>query len=217
VYDMQGRSIGPRLDHIQENSLREVAHRVKNHLNSLQSMLTLQLRESEGETKVISILTDSINRIKSMGRLYDRLQYDPSVATIGLRGYLETLISDIVSTGGREEYVDVHLDAEDLQISIEQGASIGLILNELATNSLKHALPEGRPGWISVSVRSSGTHIEARVSDSGPGVSPDYLDQTRERLGMQIVTAIVGQHGGEFILGNPDASLFLVRLPRMLD
>ncbi len=216
VYEMQGRSIGARLDHNQENALREVAHRVKNHLNSLQSMLTLQLLESEGETKVVSILTDSINRIKSMSRLYDRLQRNPSVATVGLNEYLNTLISDIVSTGGREEYVDVQLDAEDLQITIEQGVSLGLILNELATNSLKHAIPEGTPGWISVSVKSAGTHIEARISDSGPGVSADYLDQTRERIGMQIVTAIVGQHSGEFVLEDPESSLFLVRLPRIV-
>ncbi|HKK49698.1 MAG TPA: PAS domain S-box protein [Alkalispirochaeta sp.] len=217
VYDMQGRSIGSTLDDIQETSIREVTHRVKNHLNSLQSMLNLQLRESAGESKIVSILTDSINRIKSMSRLYDRLQQAPSVASIGLKGYLDTLISDIVSTGGRQEQVQVHLDVEDLQLTVEQGVSLGLILNELATNSLKHAIPQGATGWISVSVKSTGPYIEARVSDSGPGVSPDYLDKSREQLGMQIVTAIVGQHQGEFILEDPDHSSFLIRLPRMLN
>jgi len=217
VYDMKGRSIGSKLDDIQENSIREVTHRVKNHLNSLLSMLDLQLRESAGEAKVVSILTDSINRIKSMSRLYDRLQQAPSVASIGLKGYLDTLVSDIVSTGGRQEHVRVDLDVEDLQLTVEQGVSLGLILNELATNSLKHAIPQGTPGWISVSVKSTGPYIEARVSDSGPGVSADYLDKSREQLGMQIVEAIVGQHSGEFILEDPDTSTFLVRLPRMLD
>ncbi len=217
VYDMRGRSIGSKLNELQENSLREVNHRVKNHLNSLQSMLDLQLLESEGEAKVVSILTDSINRIKSMSRLYDRLQHAPSVATIGLKEYLSTLISDIVSTGGRQKHLEVRLDVEDLQLTVEQGVSLGLILNELATNSLKHALPEGRPGWISVSVKSTGAYIEARVSDSGPGVTADYLDQTRERIGMQIVTAIIGQHNGDFVLEDPERSVFLVRLPRILD
>lgn len=217
VYDMRGRSIGSQLDEIQETSIREVTHRVKNHLNSLESMLNLQLRESAGEAKVVSILTDSINRIKSMSRLYDRLQQAPSVASIGLKEYLDNLISDIVTTGGQQEYVEAHLDVEDLQLTVEQGVSLGLILNELATNSLKHAIPQGTTGWISVSVKSAGPHIEARVSDSGPGVSAEYLDQTRERIGMQIVTAIVGQHEGEFLLEDPDSSSFLVRLPRMLD
>ena len=145
------------------------------------------------------------------------LQQAPSVTTIGLKGYLDTLISDIVSTGGRRESVAVHLDVEDLQLTVEQGVSLGLILNELATNSLKHAIPQGSPGWISVSVKSTGPHIEARVSDSGPGVSADYLEQTRAKIGMQIVTAIVGQHSGEFFLEDPESSVFLVRLPRMLD
>ena len=217
VYDMQGRSIGSKLDENQENAIREVSHRVKNHLHSLQSMLDLQLRESLGEAKVVSILTDSINRIKSMSRLYDRLQQAPSVASIGLKGYLDNLISDIVSTGGRQEHVQAHLDVEDLQLTMEQGVSLGLILNELATNSLKHAIPQGTTGWLSVSVKSTGPHIEARVSDSGPGVSADYLDQAREGIGMQIVTAIVGQHEGEFLLEDPDSSTFLVRLPRRPD
>ena len=100
------------------------------------------------------------------------LQQAPSVTTIGLKGYLDTL---------------------------------------------KHAIPQGSPGWISVSVKSTGPHIEARVSDSGPGVSADYLEQTRAKIGMQIVTAIVGQHSGEFFLEDPESSVFLVRLPRMLD
>ncbi|MFW5827984.1 MAG: sensor histidine kinase, partial [Alkalispirochaeta sp.] len=163
------------------------------------------------------ILTDSINRIKSMTRLYDRLQQAPSVASIGLKGYLDTLVSDIVATGGRQDHIRVDLDVEDLQLTVEQGVSLGLILNELATNSLKHAIPHGTPGWISASVKSTGPYIEARVSDSGPGVSADYLDESREQLGMQIVEAIVGQHSGEFSLEDPDTSTFLVRLPRMLD
>ncbi len=217
VYDMQGRSIGSRLDEIQDNAIREITHRVKNHLNSLQSMLDLQLRESAGESKIVSILTDSINRIKSMSRLYDRLQQAPSVTSIGLKGYLENLVSDIISTGGRDEHVRADLDVEDLQLTVEQGVSLGLILNELATNSFKHAIPHGTSGWIAVSVHSAGPYIEARVSDSGPGVSADYLDKNREQLGMQIVSAIVAQHSGEFLLEEPNTSTFLVRLPRIFD
>lgn len=217
VYDMRGRSLGANLDHMQENALREVNHRVKNHLNSLQGMLSLQLLDSEGETKVVSILTDSINRIKSMSRLYDRLQQAPSVTSIGVREYLDTLISDIVSTGGRQDQVEASLDVEDLQLTIEQGVSLGLIMNELVTNSLKHAIPHGSTGRISVSVKSAGPYIEVRVSDSGSGVAADHLDQTRENIGMQIVTAIVEQHNGEFLLEDPKNSVFLVRLPRLFD
>jgi PAS domain S-box-containing protein len=84
-------------------------------------------------------------------------------------------------------------------------------------NSLKHAVPQGNSGWISLSVKSAGTHIEARVSDSGPGLPADYLGQNRETLGMQIVTAIVGQHDGEFYVEDAETSTFLVRLPRLMD
>ena len=217
VYDMRGRSLGAKFDEIQENALREVNHRVKNHLNSLQGMLSLELFDSAGETKIVSILTESINRIKSMSRLYDRLQQAPSIASIGLKEYLESLVSDIVSTGGRQDQVETHLDVEDLQLTIEQGVSLGLIVNELVTNSLKHAIPRGGTGQISISVRSAGAYIEARVSDSGTGVAADYLVQTGEQIGMQIVTAIVEQHSGEFVLEDPENSVFLVRLPRIFD
>lgn len=217
VYDMRGRSLGSAIDEDQQTALREVTHRVKNHLNSLQSMLNLQLEESKGETKVVGILTESINRIKSMSRLYDRLQQAPTVTSISLKEYLESLVSDIVSTNGRQENLESHLDVEDLQLTVEQGVSLGLVLNELVTNSLKHAIPQGSSGWISVSVKSAGTHIEARVSDSGPGIPADYLHRNRATLGMQIVHAIVGQHSGEFSLEDPGSSTFLVRLPRMMD
>ena len=215
VYNMHGRSLRANFEQIQENTLREVNHRVKNHLNSLQSMLYLELFESESDSKIVSILTNSINRIKSMSRLYDSLQNAPSVTSIGLKAYLESLIADIVATGGREDSVEVSLDVEDLQLTVEQGVSLGIILNELATNSLKHAIPQGGSGSISISVHSTGTYIEARVSDSGPGVPADYLDQTRESIGMQIISAIVGQHSGEFFLEDPECSLFVVHLPRL--
>ena len=214
VYDMRGRSLTSQLDEDQQNALREVNHRVKNHLNSLQSMLDLQLRESEGETKVVSILTESINRIKSMSRLYDRLQQAPSVKSIGLKDYLESLVSDVLSTNGRQEELESYLDVEDLQLTVEQGLSLGLVVNELLTNSLKHAIPRGSSGYISVSVKSAGTHIEVRVSDSGPGLPADYLDHNRETLGMQIVSAIVGRHDGEFSVEDAASSTFLVRLPQ---
>lgn len=217
VYDMKGRSLAGDREDDRNAALREVSHRVKNHLNSLQSMLHLQMEESEGEEKVVEVLTDSINRIKSMSRLYDRLQQAPAVKSIDLRDYLQNLVADIVKTGGRRDSVDIDLDVEDLQLTIEQATSLGLILNELVTNSLKHAISPGAAGRISVAVRSAGSHIEARVADSGPGVPPDYLEQNRSHLGMQIVTAIVGEHGGEFLLEDPESSRFLIRLPRMLD
>lgn len=215
VYDMQGKSLGGDAERSRRDALREVSHRVKNHLNSLQSMLNLQLKEAKREKRVVGILTDSINRIKSMSRLYDRLQKAPEVHGISLREYLDALVSDLVATGGRQESVTPYLEVEDLQLTIEQATSLGLIINELVTNSLKHAISPGSSGWIRISVRSAGRHIEARVSDSGPGIAQDSGKETSGSLGMQIIEAIVGQHNGEFRLEDADHATFVVRLPRL--
>lgn len=217
VYEVNHGSRGTRADDDRRNALREINHRVKNHLSTLQSMLDLQLEESRGEDKIVGILTDSINRIKSINRLYDRLQVAPEAKSINLRDYLDGLLADLVKTGGRDEHVEIRRDVEDLQLTVEQATSLGLVLNELVTNSLKHGIPENDDGWISVSLGSEATHIALEVSDSGPGVPPDYLEEHSETLGMQIITAIVSQHEGEFFLKDPSTSTFVVRLPRIID
>ena len=217
VYDMKGRSLQAHSEWDRRNALREVNHRVKNHLASLQSMLSLELRRAERENNVVDVLTASINRIKSMSQLYDRLQHAPEVNGISLHDYLHGLISDVLSTGGRGDQVESRVDVEDLQLTVEQATSLGLILNELITNSLKHAISSDETGWISVTVKSTGSYIEARVADSGAGLPPDYLERGSANLGLQIVEAVVGRHDGEFILEEPGSSRFLVRLPRMVD
>jgi len=216
VYELNGRSIRSDPDGTRRTTLREVTHRVKNHLNSLQSMLSLQLEASQREQTVVQILSESINRIKSMSRIYERLQEDPEITSVGLQAYVKALSADILATGGRDESVAIDYDVEDLHLTVEQATSLGLIINELMTNSLKHALPVGTPGTISIAIRSTGAYIEARVSDSGPGVPSFRHESNPDNLGMQIVLAIVGQHRGEFRLESSGSSTFLVRLPRIV-
>jgi two-component sensor histidine kinase len=179
-------------------------------------MLNLELLHSRDDERAAQILADSINRIKTMSRLYDRLQGAPDVTTVDMQSYVRALATDVGRSQRESRAVHLDVEVDPLHVVVDQAISIGLIVNELVTNSLKHAIPAGRSGTIHIRVHGRSGYIELRVSDSGPGVDADYLERRSDSLGIQIVTAIVERHGGEFTLEDPEHSAFLVRLPRRL-
>ena len=218
VYDITDRvlrtSSWQRVAVEKETLLREVHHRVKNNLNSLQGMLKLQLMEHQHDDAIVSALAESINRIKTMTRLYERLQSSQDVRVVRLQDYVHKLANDLVSTIRDTEHVELNLDVADEGLEIELAIALGLVLNELLTNSLKYAMSDDEKGRINISVQLKQQYVELAISDSGPGVSPDYLDTHGTTLGLQLVKALAEQHGGSIELNDPASSRFLVRLPR---
>lgn len=216
VYDITNRE--PRVPSPQRAAdsleLREINHRVKNHLQSLQAMMSMEVQNARDDKKLAEILTLSINRINTMSRLYDRLQEKPDVKTVALKEYLSSLVDDIAETGERSQAAEISLEIDDLHVLIEQAVSVGLILNELITNSIKHNPVDSSPAAISVVLRGRERYIEVEVSDSGTGLPADFLETHHDTLGIQIIDAIVSKHGGSFELFDPGSSGFRVRLPR---
>ncbi|NBC29778.1 MAG: PAS domain S-box protein [Spirochaetes bacterium] len=220
VYDITERSTGTRdLERELEKRellLREAHHRVKNHLASLEAMLQMQLRADSGDIDPVSVLTESVNRVKTMSRLYDRLSRAPSAYHVDLKDYIEELIAELVSTTAPthiEVTADTRIAAEDTDV--DTAVTIGLVANELVTNSLKHAITEqGDPTQVHVTLTSESTELILDVSDSGPGVPEDFLERNRSSLGIQLVTAVAQQHGGSLELMDSARAWFRVRLPR---
>ncbi len=216
VYDITDRR--PRVlsleSPIDRAELREVHHRVKNHLQSLQAMLSMEVQNAKDDKKLSDVLTSSINRINAMSRLYDRLQDKPEVKTVALKEYLLALAHDIAESGERSQPAKISIEVDELHVLIEQAVSVGLILNELITNSLKHSPDGSGSAEIGVAVRGRERYIEVEVWDSGTGLPADFLDTHHDTLGIQIIDAIVAKHGGSLELFDPDRSGFRVRLPR---
>lgn len=196
--------------------LREVHHRVKNHLAFLEAMLRMQSRNDPADIDPVGVLTESVNRVKTMSRLYERLNHAQDDYRVDLKHYLEGLVNELVKTtapAGNDASSECRI--EEASTDVDTAIAIGLVTNELVTNTLKHAITDvGGATRIRVELRQTDTEFMLEVSDSGPGVPENFLDRNRASLGIQLVTAVAEQHGGALEHADPGSARFRVRLPR---
>jgi PAS domain S-box-containing protein len=208
--------------------LREVHHRVKNNLNTLSSILYLQREHHADEERVAEILTVSINRIKTMSSIYERLHQAHTSTHVDLADYLGRLARDLVETGNVNAEIHLEMEIRSLEVDIDTGISLGLVVNELVTNSLKHAFGEtggtregGGTIYLSAEkapAAGAGTETApsgfiVEVADTGRGLPADFDLSSENTLGLQLVQAVAGQHGGSVELRDPAHAHFRVTIP----
>ncbi len=171
--------------------LGEIHHRVKNNLAVISGLLQLQLMK--GENAQLS-LEDAVNRIQSIATVHEILYNTENFNVINLDKYLEKLTLNIAKTN--PSFIsDIKLNSniEEVDLSINQAVPVGLLLNELITNSLKHAFKNEDPGSISINVTNSGNNsIQLSYSDSGTGFDKSLLDQG-ESLGYKLIQSLLLQ------------------------
>jgi PAS domain S-box-containing protein len=177
--------------------LRETHHRVKNSLQIVSAMLSLQERvASSAELK--AGLTDAAMRIRTVASLHEQLHRAQSTTAVELSTYLQSLCKDLETTIGGAELV-VEFSGETLWIANERAISIALIVNELATNALKHAYPGGS-GVVRVSFsRIEGERLQIVVEDEGVGLKSDFETKRRDSLGLIMAQSMARQLGGEIV------------------
>lgn len=179
--------------------LREIHHRVKNNMQVISSLLMLQEELSEDE-KVIEMLKDSQNRIISMALIHEKLYRSENLSKIDLKEYIDDLVSGLFqSYGMSEDKVALNINAENVLLGIDSAIPFGLIINELVSNSLKHAFPEDKSGEINIFIRSTDEDmIELLIGDNGVGIPEDMDFRKTESLGLRIVKVLVEKqlHGG---------------------
>ena len=125
-----------------ETLLREIHHRVKNNLQIIASLLHLQ-ESTVNDGELANILKESESRVKSMAIVYDKLSHSPNFNDINFKQYIEKLVYDILYTYGiKKGTIDIQLDIEDINLNIDTAIPLGLIINELVTNSVKYAFSQ---------------------------------------------------------------------------
>lgn len=179
--------------------LREIHHRVKNNMQIISSLLNLQLNYVKDE-KAVNVLKESQGRIKSMAMVHEKLYQSPSLTKIDLKDYVESLVSNIFFTYGTStNHIISEVDVENIEIGIDTAIPCGLIINELVTNSVKHAFPENN-GKVKVKITSHHDDIQLVISDDGIGL-PENLDYEKtESLGLKLVKSLVDQIDGHMTL-----------------
>jgi PAS domain S-box-containing protein len=184
------------LDSLQEKEvlLKEIHHRVKNNLQIISSLLNLQARGIE-DARTLQAMRDSQTRVRSMALIHEKLYQSQSLASIDFGEYVKSLASDLFRTyRGHSGGVQLDIKADEVFLNLDYAVSCGLILNELMTNALKYAFPDGRNGTIWVALYSTPEHIlNLKVTDNGVGL-PTNLDIPHAKsLGLQLVSNLVKQ------------------------
>ena len=194
--------------------LAETHHRVKNNLQIIDSLLGLQSVRVTDKA-ALDMLRDSQNRIKSMALIHQTLYRSKNFAQINFADFIETLVPLIVSSYSVEsDRINITIDADAALMPIDRAIPSGLIANELISNALRHAFPNGRSGEITVSLaRDAEGWITLCVSDDGIGV-PDDLDMPQTKtLGLHLVTLLTDQLGGSITVGRWPITSFSIRFP----
>jgi PAS domain S-box-containing protein len=176
--------------------LREIHHRVKNNMQIISSLLNLQTRYITDE-KVVDILKESQSRVKSMAMIHEKLYQSNELARIDFKDYIDKLIAFLTQSYMKEnDPVRIETSVEDIYLNIDTGVPCGLIINELITNSLKHAFPDNRGGLIKIELLKEGDLFILKVCDNGIGF-PEKLDfRNTETLGLQLINNLVMQLDG---------------------
>ncbi len=177
--------------------MREINHRAKNNLNVIQSLLMLQSERIKDEASKGAI-KDIQNRITSMGLIHDRLSRSADSAFIETGEYVNALINNIVASYTNiEAQLNLEVCIDDMRLDIEQAMALGLIINELVTNALKHAFNGVSDPSLQVTLQHASPCVLG-VRDNGNGIPDGFDPATSESLGMGIIESLALQLMGEF-------------------
>ena len=175
--------------------LKEIHHRVKNNLQVISSLLNMQSRFVR-DAEDLDAFRASMDRVRSMALIHDKLYRSSNLASIHFPDYVKDLCSELLRTYAFGRDIKMNISVADIEVDIDRAMPLGLIINELVSNSLKHAFPGTADGGITVSLQGRGQVIELAVSDTGVGF-PEALDfRETESLGMQLVMGLVEQLDG---------------------
>ncbi|MFP1633014.1 sensor histidine kinase [Zhengella sp. ZM62] len=180
--------------HDREMLLVELEHRVKNSFASIASIMRMQMRDAAPEAK--ALLQAALGRIESYARAYGylRFQFDDT-GSVHIDEYLRDLCAALEETATADRRIAFSCDAERLPINRDKAIVIGLLVNEVATNSIKHAFGEGK-GRITVRFRPENGRQVLAISDNGHGIADEGGHGGKPGLGMRLIEALAQQGNG---------------------
>lgn len=194
--------------------LREIHHRVKNSLQIVSSLLSLQASEFD-DVNVIESYNESENRIHSIALIHESLYNSSDISEINFREYVETLIENIIYSYKVEtERIKIKLELDELELGIETAIPLGLIINELVSNAVKHAFKDNE-GCIKLTLSRVDDEYELVIQDNGIGLSEDFDIENTKSLGFLLVNQLVKQLEGNIKVVSNNGSLFKIRFSEL--
>lgn len=191
--------------------LKEVHHRVKNNMQIIASLFNLQ-QKSIQDPDSLSAFNDTKNRVNTMAMVHESLYHTDDLSNLDIAQYIENLLTSLYRTYvTNRELVNMEMDVERVNMNLNTAIPLGLIINELITNSLKYAFPEGKKGNIALGLYSEDGGHALYVVDDGIGLPEEIDIKNTESLGMQLVTTLVEQIEGTIELNRKGGTGFIIK------
>ncbi len=191
--------------------LREIHHRVKNNMQVISSLLSLQSKDIE-EENILKIFKESQRRIRTMAMVHEKLYGSEDLSKVDFSKYISSLVQYLFHSFGIDsEKISIKQDVKKIFLDINTAIPVGLLTNELISNSLKHAFPEGGKGEVEVSMeRRDDGKIRLMVSDNGVGIE-DELDLNKiGSFGLQLVKMLTEQLHGDIKVESNEKTSFII-------
>jgi polar amino acid transport system substrate-binding protein len=191
--------------------LKEIHHRVKNNLQIVSSLLSLQAMKVTAKESV-DALVESQNRIKAMTMIHEKLYQSKSLSHIDMSSYIINLTQQISNSYKIDKQIELKYDLQKINLSVDLAIPVGLIINELISNSLKYAYTNRNAGELMISFASPGLHEYVLiVQDDGDGL-PENLDlENSKTLGLNLVTILTKQLNGTIERTNAPGAKFVIK------
>lgn len=177
--------------------LKEIHHRVKNNLEVVSSLLSLQAHHQDAHMQ--EVMVENQNRVQSMSIIHEKLYQGENLSSIEMKDYFLKLGNYVIHMFGAEERVELRCDMDAIEVDVDMAIPIGLIVNELLTNALKYAFPDGRKGYISISLTQKDKMLLMEVADNGVGRGPEKNPKSKG-FGSELVRLLTRQLEGKMRL-----------------
>ena len=195
--------------------LRELHHRVKNNLQIILSLINLQSNGIKDQED-LEIFRESQSRVKSMAIIHEKLYQSADFASINFEEYIQSLVSYLISYYSKD-FIDMEIDVENgLVLNMDTAVPCGLIINELVTNSLKHAFIDGNSGKIHINLHSDYGCFTLIVGDDGIGIPSELDVKNPQKLGLQLVNSLTDQLEGKIEFDGSNGTEFKINFKEIV-
>lgn len=227
IIESLGREVGAAIDRIKtedeikkslkekEVLLKEIHHRVKNNMQIISSLLNLQSGYLKDKAAV-DALKECQGRIMSMAMIHENLYRSDTLSGIKFEDYINRMVKNLFLTYNiNSEHIKLNIDAPDTILDIDTAIPCGLIVNELVTNSLKHAFPDGAQGEISIRMHQNAEGYNLIVADNGIGIPEEKDINKNTTLGLMLVKSLVDQLDGKLDVNKSNGTIFQISFKKM--
>ena len=193
--------------------LQEIHHRVKNNMQIISSLLNLQITYLDDE-EAVNLLKESQNRVRSMAIIHEKLYQSNDFTKINLSEYINSLVNGLFYSYSIKKTIHSIINIDNVELNIETAVPVGLILNELISNSLKHGFKKGN-GEVYIKLKAVNDKYEMVVGDNGTGFPKDLDFRKTESLGLQLVNNLVNQIDGVIKMSTDQGTEFKIIFPEL--